>query len=291
MNNRNVIVFGGAGFIGRKVVEALRKYDYKVTVFDIAENKNLFDKSVKYICKDILDLDSVNNAIAGNEIVYNFAGVVDLDIANAQPYNTIKTNVFGNLNILESCVKNKIDRYVFASSIYVYSEKGSFYRCSKQMCELSIETYQKRFGLSYTILRYGSIYGDNAQTNNWIKDILMQALKTKKIIRYGDGEELREYIHVDDAARASVEILAKEFENENVILTGQSGIKIKDLLTMIKEMFNNEIEIEYRSGNYDEHYEITPYTFRPKLGKKYLVNPHIDLGQGILDLLYKMKGK
>ncbi|MBP7654582.1 NAD(P)-dependent oxidoreductase, partial [Candidatus Dependentiae bacterium] len=218
--------------------------------------------------------------------------IVDMDLANQSAYNAIHTNVLGNLNILEACAINKVKRYVFASSVYVYSEKGSFYRCSKQMCEIMIEEYQKKFNLDYTILRYGSVYGPNAQENNWIKDILTQALIYKKIVRYSDGEELREYIHVEDAAKASVEILNDEFKNENVILTGNTAIKIKDLLTMIKEIFNNEIEIEFKPEcSFEDHYEMTPYSFRPKLGKKYIVNPHIDLGQGILDILHKMKFK
>ncbi|HPP86758.1 MAG TPA: NAD(P)-dependent oxidoreductase [bacterium] len=285
---KNVLVIGGAGFIGNAVAKELLMRGYNVSIFDINDNFEN-DSRIKFIKGDILDFNAVSDAIKDKAIVYNFAGIVDLEIANQQPYNTLKTNVLGNLNILEACKNHKVERYIFASTIYVYSDKGAFYRCSKQMSELMIETYSKKFELKYTILRYGSVYGPNAQKNNWINDVLEQALKNKKIIRYGDGNELREYIHIYDAARASVDILDEKFDNENVILTGNTAIKIKDLLFMIKEMFNNEIEIEYLPGNYEEHYEITPYTFKPKLGKKYLINPHIDLGQGLLDLLYKMK--
>ncbi|HON57643.1 MAG TPA: NAD(P)-dependent oxidoreductase, partial [bacterium] len=269
------------------VAKELLMRGYNVSIFDINDDFEN-DGRIKFIKGDILDFNAVSDAIKDKAIVYNFAGIVDLEIANQQPYNTLKTNVLGNLNILEACKNHKVEKYIFASTIYVYSDKGAFYRCSKQMSELMIETYSKKFELKYTILRYGSVYGPNAQKNNWINDVLEQALKNKKIIRYGDGNELREYIHIYDAARASVDILDEKFDNENVILTGNTAIKIKDLLFMIKEMFNNEIEIEYLPGNYDEHYEITPYTFKPKLGKKYLINPHIDLGQGLLDLLYKM---
>jgi len=286
--NNNVLVIGGAGFIGNAVAQELHQRGYKVAIFDINIDDCKTYNDITLIKGDILDFNAVSNAIAEKKFVYNFAGIVDLDIANQQPFETLKTNVLGNLNILESCKNHKIEKYIFASTIYVYSDKGAFYRCSKQMSELMIETYNKKFGLKYTILRYGSVYGPNSQKNNWIHDILQQALKNKKIIRYGDGNELREYIHIYDAARASVDILDNKFDNENVILTGNVSIKIKDLLLMIKEMFNNEIEIEYRPGNYEEHYEITPYTFKPKLGKKYLINPHIDLGQGLLDLLYKL---
>ena len=286
---KKVIVFGGSGFIGKQTANILHANGFDVSIFDIKASLNI-DNEIEFIQGDIKDLNSVKSAIKNKDIVYNFAGIVDLDLANKSPYDTIYTNVTGNLNILEASVISKIKRYIFASSIYVYSDKGSFYRCSKQMCEVMIEEYQKKYNLDYTILRYGSVYGPDAQKNNWIKDILIQALTNKKIVRCSNGEELREYIHVEDAAKASLEILSDEYKNENVILTGNTAIKIKDLLTMIKEMFNNQIEIEFKPETpYEDHYEITPYTFKPKLGKKYIVNPHIDLGQGILDLLYKMK--
>jgi UDP-glucose 4-epimerase len=287
---KKVIVFGGSGFIGSFVAKELAEKGYKVTIFDV--NKPEFEiKNTEFVKGDFLDKKLVEENIKDNEIVYNFAGIVDLDVANDKPYETLKTNYIGNLNILDACVKNGTERYIFASSIYVYSNKGAFYKCSKQICELMIETYQQQFGLPFTILRYGSVYGPYSQENNWVKQILEQAIKTKKIIRKGDGEELREYIHVEDAAKASVDILKDEFKNQNVILTGNEPIRVKDMLLMIKEMFNNEIEIEYdTTKKWDDHYEITPYTFKPKLGKKYLVNPHIDLGQGILDLLYEIGG-
>jgi UDP-glucose 4-epimerase len=110
-------------------------------------------------------------------------------------------------------------------------------------------------------------------------------LLEKKIVREGDGEEIREYIHVLDAARGSVDILSDEFVNQYIIITGHQQVKIKDLLLMIKEMLNNEINIEYISPSFNYHYEITPYSFSPKIGKKLISNSYLDLGQGILDCL------
>jgi UDP-glucose 4-epimerase len=83
---------------------------------------------------------------------------------------------------------------MFASTIYVYSELGSFYRVSKQACEKIVEEYQKEFDLDYTILRYGSLYGPRANEFNFISNALVQALKNKKIVRRGDGKEVRECI-------------------------------------------------------------------------------------------------
>jgi len=141
-------------------------------------------------------------------------------------------------------------------------------------------------------LRYGSLYGPRANKHNWIQHILSEALTKKTITRFGDGEEIREYIHVEDAARCSVEILSKEYQNEYAIISGQQQTKIKDLLVMIKEIFNSGIDIVYKRPD-DEgcpndpklHYEITPYSFSPKMAKKIISRHYMDLGEGILKAL------
>jgi UDP-glucose 4-epimerase len=228
-------------------------------------------------------------------MVYNFAGVADIDDAKMNPTETIENNVMGNAVLLEFSAKHRVKRYIFASSIYVYSNIGSFYKASKQACELFIETYRESHGLNYTILRYGSLYGPRASKHNWIRHILEEALAHKKITRFGDGEEVREYIHVEDAARCSVEILSAEYENEHVIISGHQQIKIKDLLIMIKEILDNRIEIVYKAPGasgctYDPklHYEMTPYSFRPRMAKKLVGRHYVDLGQGMLDMLDKV---
>ena len=118
------------------------------------------------------------------------------------------------------------------------------------------------------------------------------AINEKKIVRYGNGEEIREYIHVKDAAKCSVEILDKEYENQYVIISGHQPMKIKDLLVMIKEIMGNRIKIEYRSPSasncyYDPelHYQITPYSFNPKIAMKLVSKHYLDLGQGLLTYL------
>ncbi|MDP8298196.1 MAG: NAD(P)-dependent oxidoreductase [Candidatus Orphnella occulta] len=281
---KKVIVFGGSGFIGSHVVDELCKEGNDVTVFDIAESPYL-PKEVKFIKGDILDSDKVNAAMSGNNIVYNFAGKADLDTAASMPVETITTNVIGNTNILEASRRHKIERFLFASTVYVYSNAGSFYRSSKQACELIVEDYHKQYNLDYTILRYGSLYGPRSNASNWIYSILKEALEKGKITRKGDGEEVREYVHVYDAARLSIKILDSEYKNQCVMITGNQQTRIKDLMLMIKEMLNNEIELVFLGVNEEMHYEITPYNFSPKLAKKIVGDYYIDLGQGFLDTL------
>jgi UDP-glucose 4-epimerase len=150
---------------------------------------------------------------------------------------------------------------------------------------LFIESYNKVFGLDYTILRYGSLYGLRCDERNWIYKVLKQALLEKKITREGDGEEIREYIHVQDAARLSVDILAEEYKNRCVTITGNEQIKIKDLMVMIKEILKGQIKLEFLPVKSNEHYEITPYVFNPQIASKVRGKEHLDMGQGILNIL------
>lgn len=277
-----VIVFGGSGFLGSHVADALTDAGHDVTVYDISPSMYL-RSSQSMIVGDILDSSKVDEAVKAAEIVYNFAGVADINDASRRPLDSVKYNILGNSIILEACHKAKVKRFVFASSLYVYSKAGSFYRSTKQACEHLIENYNEAFGLPYTILRYGSLYGPRSDDKNFIHRVIKQALTHGKIVREGDGEEIREYIHVLDAAKGSVDILSEEFANQHVILTGQQQMKIKDLLMMIKEMLDNKIKIEFLSANKNHHYEITPYSFSPKIGKRLTGKTYLDLGQGILD--------
>ena len=125
---------------------------------------------------------------------------------------------------------------MYASTVYVYSDSGSFYRCSKAACEHYIETYRKQYKLNYTILRYGTLYGNRADTKNSVYRFITHAMIEGKITYPGDGCEIREYINVLDAAQASVEILSEDFVNEHVIFTGHSPMKVSELFMIIREI-------------------------------------------------------
>lgn len=281
------IVFGGAGFLGSHVADALTDAGYETVIFDIKKSLWLRPNQ-RMVIGDILDENQVNVTVEGADVVYNFAGIADIDEASLRPIESVKYNILGNTIILEACRNAQVKRYVFASSIYVYSKEGSIYRSTKQACELIIENYQDICGLSYTILRYGSLYGPRADDRNAIHSFINQALKNGKIQRYGDGDELREYIHVHDAARGSVDILDDEFVNQHVIITGYQQMRVRDVLFMIREMLEQKIDIEFLPPNENYHYEITPYSFAPRVGRRLTCRSYLDLGQGILDMVYAL---
>lgn len=285
MSKKNkVIVFGGSGFIGSHVADILTEKGYEVTIFDL--NESSFLKSdQKMIVGDIMDKNALDNAIENQKIVYNFAGISDLDECHKKPIDSIKMNILGNSLIMESSIKMKVEKFLFASTAYVYSSYGSFYRISKQSSEQIIEAYSKENNIHYTILRYGSLYGDRSDIRNSLYRIIKSALDKNKIDYYGDGKETREFIHVNDAARLSVQAIDKKYNGQLLMLTGKKSIKYFELLEMIEEIIDKNIKIIMHPKKSDTHYKISPYSFNPKLAKKLTINPHIDLGQGILKLM------
>ncbi len=284
MVNETVVVFGASGFLGSHVADALSAAGNRVRLFDRSPSPYL-KSNQEMIIGDIMNLDQVIEAAKGTSVVYNFAAIADIDEANDKPIPTATINVLGNMHALEAARIAGVRRFVFASSVYVYSESGSFYRASKQASERFTETYHERYGLDYSILRYGSLYGRRADKRNGIYRMLHEAVAHHSITYKGSGDAMREYIHVEDAARMSVQILAPEFANRHMILTGQERLRIKDVMTMISEILPWPVELHFDEANTVHHYEITPYAFQPRIGRKLVLNEHVDLGQGILDCL------
>jgi len=279
-----VTVFGGSGFLGSHVCDKLSDAGHEVTLFDMKPSPWIRPDQ-RMVVGDILEETLVNEVVQDAQIVFNFAGIADIGEANTRPIDTVRYNILGNAIILDACRKIKVERYIFSSSVYVYSNSGGFYRCSKQASEAYIETYQENYGLEYTILRYGSLYGPRADERNAIYRYILQALKEKKIHYYGREEALREYIHVEDAALSSLEMLKPEYANQNVILTGHQPLKVRNVLKMIVEMLGEDIELYFETNPLNGHYDITPYSFSPKIGKKFAPPLHMDLGQGFLRVI------
>lgn len=279
-----ITVFGGSGFLGSHSADKLSEAGHEVTIFD-HRNSPWLRPDQKFILGDILDYQAVLRATEGAEVVYNYAGLADLAEACAKPQETVSVNVLGNVNILEAARQTQAKRFIFASSLYVYGQSGGFYRCSKQACELYVENYFQAYGLEYTILRYGSLYGPRDNRRSGIYKFVREAMETGVITYSGTDEAIREYINVEDAALCSVEILAPEFANTNIVLTGQQAMRVADLFKMISEILGHPVECRYMRDPSTDHYDVTPYAFRPRLGKKIVPRCSVDLGQGILSIM------
>jgi len=285
-----IIVFGGSGFLGSHVADKLTEEGHQVTIFDLKKSKYL-KSNQKMIIGDIVKNSEVARAVKGHKIVYNFAAIADLDDARLKPQETIEVNIKGNMNILENCKKNKVERYIFASTIYVYSREGGFYKCSKKAAENYIEEYKKKFNLNYTILRYGSLYGPRSDKTNGLTRIVYESIKLKKVVYKGSPETMREYIHVEDAALSSVKAIKNDFKNQSINLVGNNNMRVDDLLKMLSEILGYKGKVKFQKSKHPDHYTRTPYSYQSKLGRNYSPSMHVDLGQGLLQLISEIKSK
>ena len=282
---KKAVVVGGSGFIGSHVADQLSEVGYLVTVYDLTESQWL-RKDQTMVLGDVSNAELLDKTIANADVVYNFAALADLNQALNQPLKTVNINILGNMNVMEACRQHGVDRFVYASTAYVHSREGGFYRCSKQASEAYVEEYQRVYGLDYTILRYGSLYGPRADETNGMWRIVKSALEAGKLRYEGHPDAMREYIHVEDAARASITALEEEFRNENVVLTGQEAMRVLDLLKMLGEVLGlPEDAVEFVDGNYVGHYVRTSYAYQPRLGRKFIPPMHVDLGQGLLQVI------
>jgi UDP-glucose 4-epimerase len=287
-DTRIACVVGGSGFLGSHVSDHLTGAGYAVRIYDHAPSP-WQTAGQEMIVGDILDSATLDRAVSGCDVVYNFAALADLDEALSRPIESVRVNILGNVEVLDACRRHGVRRYVYASTVYVNSREGGFYRCSKQAAEQYVEEYHRTYGLDYTILRYGSLYGPRASRLNGLSRVVRRALKTGTVSYEGSAEAMREYIHVDDAARASVVALDESFRNQHVVLTGQEPMRVVDLLKMLAEILNLPQTVEFVDSDHAGHYVRTPYAYQPRLGRKYVPPLHVDLGQGLLQLIEEIQ--
>jgi UDP-glucose 4-epimerase len=280
-----VVVIGGSGFLGSHTADVLSERGYAVTVYDM-EASPWLRSDQELVVGDMLDTEKIVETVSGARYVYHFAGIADIGEASENPIATINQNVLGATTTAQAAAVNGVERLVYASTMYVYSPFGSFYRASKQAAETIIEAYSEKFDLEHTFLRYGSLYGPRSQSWNGLRKYVEQIVRDKKLVYPGSGKERREYIHVTDAARLSVDILDEKYANSAITVTGQQVLHSHELIEMIFEISGVTHSVEYTDDALArEHYEMTPYRYSPKMARKIVPEEYIDLGQGILELV------
>jgi UDP-glucose 4-epimerase len=261
MKNNKILIFGSSGFLGSHLVSALEKKN-EVIQFDANSPDSIKSKS-KFIQGSILDKESISKAMNGVDIVYHFAAMTDLDIVNNNPAHAIEVNIAGTSNILDACIREKVKRFIFSSSVYVYSEFGGVYKSTKQACELLIEDYDKMYGLSYTILQLGSIYGPGAKQTNLISRLIYDAITKGEVLHNGTGEEERQYLYVEDVVKAAIDSIDGIYNKKKIILLGNESVTISELMDKIIFQINGKIQKIFKNDEYNIHYKLSPFHNKP----------------------------
>ena len=289
------LVTGGFGFLGHHIVKELMKNGIETTIYDITTPAvNSASEAHSPLCTfiqgDIMDTDALVQSMKGCNYVFHTAAIADVDQARTIPRRTMEVNVIGTTTCLDAARENGVNRFLFASTVYVSGNRGSFYRLSKQTCESLCKTYHEEFGLEYTILRYGSLYGREANHWNFIYGVCKSLLTTGEFTYSSSPDAVREYIHINDAARETVRIAGdSHLANKAVLITGHQRMKMSEFFDMVTEILGKEVRINYAPANNNPHYVITPYSFNIDVPVRVNLSTYVDISEGILDCLREVQ--
>ena len=248
-----VFVTGGCGFIGSHLVDALITGGHTVTVLDDLSNgkmdnlKNHFENpAFRFIQGDIRDAGAVKKAIADADAVIHEAAMISVPLSVKNPELTNSVNVEGTLNLLRASSNRDIKRFVFASSCAVYGEQTKFpiredappnplspYASSKLTAEKKCLAFHDEGGLETVCLRYFNVYGPR-QASGEYAGVMVKFLERLRADQpptiYGDGEQTRDFVHVQDVAEATLLALKHDDVAGEVINIGTGRrVKINEL--------------------------------------------------------------
>jgi len=246
----NILVTGGAGYVGSRLVKELEK-SHKVEVFDKP--------------KDILDKDELEEAIKGKDIVYHLAALAELSYTDKHPEETYKVNIQGTENICEVCSKYGVILN-FISTCCIYGEPLELpsredslinptdtYAMSKAAGEYLVKMWGLSKGLKYNILRLGTVYGQSTDKemrgDMCIQKFLEATIKGEPLNITGDGKQNRNFIHIDDLVRGLA--AAINVVGETISLAGKEIITIEDIALFAIQLGKSN-KVNYKPDRKDD---------------------------------------
>lgn len=287
IKKKQITVLGGSGYIGSHLCDLLTQKGYHVNIFDI-KRRIPIKKNQKMYLGNLLQKNKLNNAIKKSNYVYNFAALSNIDYASSKPFKSALINILGTINVLEICKKNNVKKLIHASSIYANSEQGGFYGCSKKASEDYIERFNDKFNLKFTILRFGSLYGGRASSDNGLQKLIDIAKKKNKIIYSGTSRAARRYIYIDDACSACLESIKKKYDNKYLTVTGNHKIKIIKVIEIIKKTLKIQSnKIKFLNTKDNTHYINEPKIYKPRAGAILNIKSKVNFRKKIKELLIK----
>jgi UDP-glucose 4-epimerase len=258
----NVLVTGGAGFIGSHLADRLVRTGHEVVVVD-NESTGRRDNiacAVRYLEGDVSNPADLESAFAiGLDAVCHIAGQVSLVRSFSDPTTDLRTNIAGTLNILQACLKYRVPRLVYASSMAVYGrsevlptperspcEPSSYYGITKYAAERYVHTTAERLDLDFdfhvTSLRMYNVYGPRQALDNPYQGVLGiflgNLLRGEPITIFGDGDQTRDFVFIDDVVEAWVAALRNPASHGAVLNIGSGHrLGIKQLAHCVLQAF------------------------------------------------------
>ena len=233
MGEGKVLVTGGAGFIGSHLVDHLVREGFEVAVLDNLSTGSLENvkhlsasKGFSFVRGDVADKRRVDESLKDVDVVFHLAAVTSVPFSVKNPVETFRVNVEGTRNLLEACIREGVERFIYVSSCAVYGEPEylpvdekhplrpiSPYAESKLEAERLCMEFQETYGLKTTVLRPFNVYGSGMRSDQYsgvVARFIERLRLGKPPIIYGDGTQTRDFVHVEDVVRAMILALDNE---------------------------------------------------------------------------------
>lgn len=265
MNNKNILITGGLGFIGSHIANEVLENN-EVVILDNLSTGNINNlnnpnhDNLKIVEEDLrnTNLDDLTSNI---DYIFHLAAMASVPLSIDKPVECNDINLNATVKLLKSAADNDVKKIVFSSSSAVYgqnrnmplkesepSQPMSPYAASKAGCELYLQSFYDSYGLNYTALRYFNVFGPGQDKNSQyaavIPNFISALLEGKQAEIYGDGEQTRDFVYVKDIVRANINAAKSDFNGTINIASGEK-LSINQLYEIVKKTLGSDLEPKY----------------------------------------------
>jgi UDP-glucose 4-epimerase len=265
-----VLLTGGAGFIGSHLAEAILEKSYNLKIIDNFSTGNINNiksilSDVELIEGDIRNISTISKVMKDIDIVVHQAALPSIQRSINDPITTNEVNVIGTLNLLWAAVKNKVDKFLFASSSSVYGNNSndtkhesdppsplSPYAASKLAGENYCRVFSNVYGIQTVCLRYFNVFGSrqdpNSQYSAVIPKLINFLIKDKNPVIYGDGSQSRDFTYITNVINANLLAIENSTEKHLVLNCAcNKSIALNQVIKELNEILGKKIEPLFES--------------------------------------------
>lgn len=257
----NTVVTGGAGFIGSHLASRLIALGHDVTIIDDLSTGSIANipQGSRFIRANILNLEALVTAMEGAEIVFHLAALSSVALCNSQPELAKEMNVRGTLLCLYEAAMAGARKFILSSSASVYGNHGdtalvediqpkpeSVYAHTKLEAEFNCQKYIRKGGISLLIPRYFNVIGDGQTlAGDWIiPNFFDRTSRGQALQVYGDGQDKRDYIFVEDAVDATIFLAFLDCSGIYNVGSGVA-ISVNEIVDAFSTLFDRSLSVEY----------------------------------------------